>query len=114
MSLVRVCEIAEKVVDHMNILHDEKDFLNLVKELSKDFEELHVLEEKMVEKQRQIERELFDDMIKEFVVHILPTNSKIALAVLEDSTRTGLDTEALQAKYPEFKKFKDQYVKQRI
>ncbi|HYC79427.1 MAG TPA: hypothetical protein VEC17_00180, partial [Candidatus Binatia bacterium] len=40
ISISRAAEIAEKVLNHVNLLDTETAFLNLVKELAKDFEEL--------------------------------------------------------------------------
>lgn len=108
IALRRSAEIAEHVLRHINLLETEADFLMLVKELSKDFEELVPLEGKMLICQDLGVKRDLELLVKDYVVSILPTDSITALNILQDASTGKFTLELLQSKYPEFKpeKFK--------
>ena len=43
ITLRRAADIAEQVINNINLIEGEADFLRLIKDLSRDFEELHQL-----------------------------------------------------------------------
>lgn len=102
ITLKRAAEIAQKVVAHMNLLDTEHDFLQLIKELTKDFDELVKLEEHVFLHAKMSERNDMEHHVKDFVVSILSRDSKLALQILTDATADGADYQKLLEKFPEF------------
>jgi hypothetical protein len=104
-NLPRAAEIGEKFLVHINLLDTEKDFLSLVKELSKDFEELVVLENKIHKSIAQQQSRTLEDLIREFTVEVLAQDSKLALSILQDAAAGKVSLKDLEEKYPAFKEF---------
>lgn len=110
MPLPRVVEIAEKFLDHVNLLDSERDFLLLVKELSKDFEELVALENKILQNRNIQERRKFEQLVKEFAIKYMSDNSQLALKVLKEACSDTANISTLSSRYPEFNQFAKKYV----
>lgn len=98
-------DIAEKVVMNINLIDTEQQFLNLIKELSVDFEELHPLSERMHVHIKTIERKDMEQQVKSFVSNIMPTNMDLALDVLKEAAKDQVKLSELCQKFPEFKQF---------
>lgn len=105
ISLKRSADIAEHFLKHANLLHNELDFLALVRELTKDFEELLIFENQMVKNRERADKRSLDSLVKDFVVSTLPKNPELSLGILQDAASGTFDLERLKAKYPDFSKF---------
>lgn len=105
ISLKRAGEIAEKVLANINLIDTEEDFLKLIKELSKDFEELLMLENKVL-KQRSLDMKRdMEVKVREFSIQVLPTNPKLALLILEKAAENDASLESLAQTFPEFAEY---------
>lgn len=105
IGLTRSAEIAQRVVENINLIDSEQHFLTIIKELSKDFEELHRLE-KIVIKDIQInQRHAMEEKVREYVVGIMASDTKQALAILVEATADGAELESLLIKFPDFGKY---------
>jgi hypothetical protein len=104
-NLRRAAEVAQKVVDNINLLDTEADFLRFIKDLSSDFQELAVLEERIFMGMHFNQRKDLEMKVRDFVAHILPQNSNLALQVLQESVKDGVQIENLSQKFPEFRQF---------
>lgn len=105
LELQRASEIAEKILQNINLLDTEHDFLSLVKELSKDFQELTALEHKLGQSIELNEKRKLEQQVREYVVTILPSDTQTAMAILQDAAHEKVSLESLKSKYPEFNKF---------
>lgn len=105
ISLGRAAEIAQKVVDNINLIDSEHDFLRLIKELSSDFDELFGLQERIQMNIHVTVRKELENKVREFVIFILPQNSNLALAVLQEAIKDNVRTQDLCDKFYEFKEF---------
>jgi hypothetical protein len=105
ISLQRAAEIAEKFLQNLNLLDTENDFLSLIKELSKDFDELSVLETKVAKSKETTEKRKLEALVKEFVIGILATDVKMAMNILQDASIGDAQLRDLGAKYPAFKNY---------
>ncbi len=109
MGLRRAGEIAEKVLQNMNLLDNERDFLMLVKELAKDFDEMTTLEKKLIMDKEKKEKRDMERIVKDFSVQSLSGNSHQALSLLQDATGQNVTLEELEKKYPDFKEFVEEH-----
>jgi hypothetical protein len=105
IGLKRAAEIAKKVVDHMNLLDTERDFLKLVKELSIDFQELVKLEDRIYLYIKSDDRSRMETSVKEFAVKLISQDTKLALQIMEEAIKDGADLKQLEDKFPQFKEF---------
>lgn len=108
LSLKRAGEIAEKVLANINLIDTEEDFLKLVKELSKDFDELVLLENKVLKQRILDQKRNMESHVRNFSIQILPSNPKLALLILEKAAENDMTVETLAQTFPEF----DQYLRQ--
>jgi hypothetical protein len=102
IPLKRSVEIVEKILQHINLMDTESDYLALIKELSYDFQELTQLESIMVKNFNSDQRRQLETFAREFAIKILPTDSKTALAIMQDAVQDGITMAQLRSKYPEF------------
>lgn len=105
ITLKRSAEIAEKVLLHLSLLDTEKDFLALVKELAKDFDEIIDLEGRIIRQDTINLKRHMEEIVKEFAVSIMASNSHLALDILQEATHDAATLEALAKKFPEFNNF---------
>jgi len=105
MSLPRAAEIAQKVVDNLNLIDSEQDFLRFIKELSKDFEELFQLQERIQMDIHISTRKNLENKVREFVANILPQDTNLALRLLQEAIKDEINTDDLCKKFPEFQQF---------
>jgi len=105
VNLVRATEIAQKVVQNINLLDTEQHFLELIVELHKDFDELHPLLGRMNLKVQISEKEKFEQRVKEFAIYIMATDLTTAHAIMHEALSENHTIDSLSAKYPLFKEF---------
>lgn len=105
ITLKRVGEIAEKVARHINLINTERDFAALINELSKDFEELLMLGERLQFRLSVDDRKKNEQLIKQFAIFMLPQDSHLALSVMQEAAKEPFDFNLLLSKFPNFKQF---------
>jgi hypothetical protein len=105
ITLTRSAEIAQKVVDHINLIDSEEDFLRLIKEMTSDFEELFQLTERIHMNIKVDTRKDLDGQVREFVIRTLPQDTKLALDVLLSAIQQDAKVDDLCVKFPQFKEF---------
>lgn len=105
ISLKRAAEIGQKLIDHINLIDTEQDFLKLVKELSADFEELNTLEDRVQMSIVISERKSLEHKVLDFVAFILPQDAQSAQAILQEAVKEDALLEDLCGKFPQFSQF---------
>lgn len=105
ISLPRAAEIAQKVVSNINLLDSEQDFLRLVKELAKDFEELVRLEERVFFWVDINHRKVMEENVRGCVVEMIGQDPVFALELLNMAIKDGATVEDLKIKFPQFAAF---------
>lgn len=102
VTLKRAVEITEKILQNINLMDTEQDYLSLVKELSADFEELSALETKMQFKRAAGERRQLETLAREYAINILPTDPGQALKILQEAAQDGMTLAQLESRNPQF------------
>ncbi len=108
ITLSRAAEISKKVLQHINLLDQESDFLKLIQELAKDFEELHKLEKRVFFYMEEDQRKTMESHVKDFVIHILTQDMQLALQIMERTIKEGSDLSSLTNQFPKFKEFMEE------
>ena len=104
-SLARAAEIAQKVLQNINLIDTEAQFLDFVKVLSSDFEELHHLGEVFHMHMKVSERQYLEQKVRLFVIQVISSNMSLAASVLDEAIKDDVSLDALTAKFPDFKEF---------
>ncbi|MBX4191827.1 MAG: hypothetical protein KW804_03445 [Candidatus Doudnabacteria bacterium] len=107
IQLERAAEIAQKVVQNINLIDNEVIFLKFVKELSFDFDELLPLEERVSLYMRVGERKELENKVTEYAVRNMTTDIHKSNAILQEAANDGIKLMDLYQKFPDFKQFVD-------
>lgn len=105
LTLKRASEITEKVLANYNLIDSEADFLSLIKELSKDFEELSKLEKDVLKQRHMDQRRHMENLVKDYVISNLHLHPQVSLTIMEEASKESSNLEALKQKFPEFNLF---------
>ncbi|MBI3952503.1 MAG: hypothetical protein HY336_00940 [Candidatus Doudnabacteria bacterium] len=105
ISLRRACEIGQKVLDNINLVESEEDFLRLVSELSKDFEELLGLEKRTFFYVEETKRSSMEQAVRDFVILNLVNDMPQAVGLLSEAVKESADTSRLCQLFPKFSQF---------
>ncbi|MEO8065262.1 MAG: hypothetical protein ABI643_00210 [Candidatus Doudnabacteria bacterium] len=105
ISLQRAAEIAQKVVDNINLIDNEQVFLKLIMDLTKDFDELFPLTERIQMSIHISERKLLEGEVLEFVEDILPVDTHTALRILQEAVKAQINKDVLRQEFPQFSQF---------
>lgn len=105
IGLTRSAEIAQKVIDNINLIDNEEHFLSFIKELSKDFEELFKLEKIVLKDLKVTQRHNMEEKVREYAITIMATDTKLALSILVEAIREDIQMEDLFNKFPGFREF---------
>ena len=105
ISLERAADISQKMIDNINLLDSEHDFLQLTKTLAQDFEELIYLKERISLDIGVLKRKDLEDKVRQFVVNVLPNDTTLALNILEEAIKSDIELSELGKKFPEFGQF---------
>lgn len=100
VSLNRAADIASKFLQNLNLINTEHDFLKLIKELSKDFEELVRLEQLVYFHLKEKERLKLERVVSECVINNLAVDPGLALSLLEQAIKPGVTIEKLIIQFP--------------
>ncbi len=105
VELKRAAEIAQKVVENINLLETEQDFLRLIKELAADFEELFHLERRVTFNIQVSDREKLESEVREFAVVAITRDPVLVTSVLTEAMKQGSSIRELSSKFPQFQEF---------
>jgi uncharacterized protein (DUF1778 family) len=105
IPLQHAAEIAEKVVENINLIDSEEDFLKFIKNLSKDFEEMIRLEDRIYLNMKIGKREVLEAKVRSFVVTILQSDLRQSVEILDEAVKGQTDIDALGLKFPKFKQY---------
>src|SRR6185436_7071636 len=87
ITLHRAADIAQKVVENINLIDTEEHFLKLVKELSSDFDELQHLVERYHMHLKVTDRKDLEHKARMFAIQIMSSDMNLALQVLQEATK---------------------------
>jgi len=105
ITLHRAADIAQKVVENINLIDTEEHFLKLVKELSSDFDELQHLVERYHMHLKVTDRKDLEHKARMFAIQIMSSDMNLALQVLQEATKENAQLEDLYIKIPQLKHF---------
>jgi hypothetical protein len=105
ITLKRAAEIAKKVVENINLINSEGDFLNLIKELNKEFEELFKLEEKVFFNMQITDRKQMEAYVREFVIMTVSSDLNLAYSILSEAIKDEAKLTDLSQQFPPFSQF---------
>ena len=105
ITLRRAAEIAQRVVQNINLIDSEEDFLKLIIQMEHDFEELADLEQRVHLGIHFNQRREIEYQVRTFVSEILPSNSEEALQILLEAIKDNINLVDLENKFPDFKRF---------
>ncbi len=110
VALNRAAEISQKVLDNINLIDSEQQFLKFIKELSLDFEELMGLSERINMHIQVDERTNLEAWVRQFVIAVLPADLNQASEVLQEAVKSTCEINSLCGKFPQFKQFIESHV----
>lgn len=105
VALPRAAEISEKVLANINLIDTELQFLEFIRVISKDFEELVGFSERIDMHMKVGERQKLDIQVREFVIASLDKDLETAFLVLSEAVKPDACHEVLCGKFPVFKQF---------
>lgn len=108
ISLKRAADIGQKVIDHLNLVDSEQDFLRLVKDLESDFEELISLEKIVLLNSQKSDREKMEALVREYVIAEMAADPKLSLSLLTAATNDQATLTDLKNKFPQFAGYLEQ------
>ena len=112
IGLERAAEIAQKVVENINLIDSEHNFLQFVKELTLDFDELFPFEERVHLRVHTGQRRDLERKVRGYAVHIMSQDMNEALAILQEAIKDEIQLPDLCVKFPQFKQFVDSNIHQ--
>jgi len=101
----RAEKIAQNFFRHINLLDEEEDFLKLIEELSKDFEELHELTVRIKRSIHADKRRQMENNAREFAIFMMTNNARAASDFLKEVLQEGVSEDYLSEKFPEYGHF---------
>jgi len=107
ITVARAGEVAEKIVHNISLVNHEYDFLNLLKELAKDFQELTALTEEVTINIKKLERQKLELMVKNFVVQHLHHDLEEAREIMEAVMDETVKLPELKKKFQSFRDYVD-------
>ena len=105
VALPRAAEIAEKVAGNINLIDTESQFLEFIKVISSEFEEMVSLTQRLGLRAKIGQREKLETQVREFVISSLAQDLDGAFQVLNEAIKEGTRQEELCMKFPTFKQF---------
>jgi hypothetical protein len=103
ISLDRAAEISQRVVENLNLIDTENHFLEFVKHLAKDFQELFPLEDRINLRIRTKSRSELEKQVEAYATHIMSKDLDQSLAILQEAAKEDLKLIEFYAKFPDFK-----------
>jgi hypothetical protein len=104
-SLNRAADISQKVVENINLIDTEVDFLRFVQMLTSEFDEMVPMKEVVQLHIRKNHRVDLEQKVKSFVIHIMQEDPNHALEVLQEASKDDAKLPDLCLKYPKLKQF---------
>lgn len=104
-SLERSAEIAAAVVEKLPTIESEAEFLEIVRTMEADFQELKVLEEDLAFHHQADARQKMEQLVREFAIGSLPGDPERAVVIMEESLKPGSTLASLREKFADFNEF---------
>lgn len=101
-SLQRAAEIAQRVIAKLPLIRNEKDTLNTLTDIEKDFEEVGALKQALHFGYRTSDIKIFEPEIKEYASKVFEKDLQKSAAFLQDAASPTATIEQLCLKYPDF------------
>ena len=105
VTLRRGAEIAAQVVDQLGEIKSEIHFLEIVREMEYEFQELKQLEKDLVFYHEVDKREKMEKLVRQYAVNYLPDNPEAAVDIMEEALKPDITLEDLAKKFVDFAKF---------
>jgi hypothetical protein len=97
--------MALKIVQNINLIDNEKDFLGFLEEMGKTSESFLRLYKRVKHFSERGAKAQNEVLVHQFAVETMTYNGELAKKILKDSIDEGLNFEALCVKYPQFRQF---------
>jgi len=105
LSTSSVGSIAQTISRHINLMDTDRDFLGLLKELSKDFAGLEPLEKQVLDRAAQKARRQMEDLVHSYATDALASDPAGALRVIQAAAEPDATVERLTSQFPELQAF---------
>lgn len=105
VSLRRGADIAAAIVVKLDQIQSEAEFLQLVKQLEYEFQELQHLEQDLTFYHKVSQREKLEKLVREFAIQNLPDDPHRAVALMEEALLPGVELSELTKNFPDFGEF---------
>lgn len=102
-------KIAAQIVSHINLVDTLENFLKLIKELSKDFESLLGLEERVATEITKEKNQHLQTVVEDFIKDIISKDTKLAANILQEAGRPTASVEGLKIQFPQFNEYLQRY-----
>jgi len=109
LNLDRSAEIAARVVERLDKIETELNFLEAVRQLEFEFQELNILEQDLINLYGMSERKKMENYVRQYAIHRLPNNPEAAVEIMEEALKPDTTLDDLAAKFSEFAKFLEKF-----
>lgn len=104
-SIKRAAEIASRVVSSVNKLNSEKEVLDFLTDIEKDFSEVTSLRQVLHFGRTEIDLKVYEGEIKEYAAEVLRADMVSSAKFLKDASDPKNDIRQLCLRYPDFCNF---------
>lgn len=105
VSLSRAADIAAVTLMEFDKIFSEAEFLEAIRRLEFEFQEIKYLEQDVLLFSQISERERMEHLVKEFVIKKLPTDPKLPLDIMQQALVSGSTLESLSRRFSDFALF---------
>lgn len=105
MSISRAAEISQRVVSNLPRVSSENEVLNMLTDISRDFDEVVVLKQALHFGHHPSDVKIFESEIKYYASEILENDIDASNAFLQYAAQPGMTIQQLFLKYPTFCQF---------
>jgi len=105
VSLKRGAEIAERIVVKLSEVETEQHFLEIIKRLEYDFQELRHLHRDLIFYHEVSDREMMEKLVREFAIQQLPNEPQRAVGLMEQALKPEISLRDLTNDHPGFAEF---------
>ena len=110
VKLDRCADIAAEIVNRLESIGSEKQFLDAVKELEFEFQELKTLKNDLLQVTSMSSRQQMEQIVREYAIQILPHDPKQSILLLEEALKSESTLISLSKRFPAFAKFAEDYL----
>jgi len=110
VKLDRCADIAAEIVNRLESIGSEKQFLDAVKELEFEFQELKTLKNDLLQVTSMSSRQQMEQIVREYAIQILPHDPKQSILLLEEALKSESTLISLSKRFSDFAKFAEDYL----